>query len=105
MDMSEHLRTAAAEECGEIADAALRVQKILHKSLRFGLDSVNPEDLKTNAQALRQELNDLQGVVELLQESGVLPQQLLDRELIDQKKQKVRKYMGQAVRGGTLQIG
>ena len=71
--------------------------------LRFGQDDINPERDLTAVQVLVAELNDLQGVIELLQERIELPG-LNDREAIEVKKAKVHKYMNYAYSHGTLQL-
>lgn len=61
MNTKEHVMVCGAEEAGEVAVAALAVQKALCKMMRFGKDDVNPERDLTAAQVLVVELNDLRG--------------------------------------------
>lgn len=81
-----HLLACLGEECGE-------VQQIIGKSIRFGLDSYNPNDAyrETNIDMLHREVNDVIAVYEMLcNEYGVdSSPQLLD---IEQKKKKVEFY-------------
>lgn len=93
MNLAEHLQTCIAEECGEIVDAALAIQKVFHKSLRFGFSDVNPEDLKTKKEILKKELNDMLAAIELLVEIGFLDEVPIDFELIDAKKKKILSFI------------
>jgi len=102
MNATEHLMVCGGEEANEVATAALSVAKALSKVLRFGVNDLNPERGVTAVQHLVAELNDLQGVVELLQEAGVELLGLHDRGAIDAKKRKVRKYMGISQDNGML---
>lgn len=83
-----HLLYCLAEEAGEIA-------QIAGKTGRFGPYSTNP----TNDTGLRNvdymaaEVNDLLAVVEMLQEAGVDIPGIGDRQAIEHKKAKVRRYM------------
>lgn len=105
MNVVEHVSVCAAEEAGEVATAALAVQKALCKLLRFGPDSTNNGELPSNAESLAAELNDLQGAVEMLIEWGVELPGLGDREAIEAKKAKIRRHMNYALQCGTLQYG
>lgn len=50
------------EECTEIA-------KVCSKAMQFGLLSIDPNTQKTNKELLHEELNDLNGVVKLLNDN------------------------------------
>ena len=91
----DHLLVCLIEECSEIIKDA-------SKALRFGLQDFNPNDLeqKTNLSRIRTELNDLYGVIELLNEHHL--ELDIDRELIDNKKEKVKEYMKYAEERGRL---
>ena len=102
MNTKEHVMVCGAEEAGEVAVAALAVQKALCKMMRFGKDDVNPERDLTATQVLVAELNDLQGAIELLQDAGVELPGLGDRGAIEAKKRKILHYMGYAEAHGTL---
>lgn len=105
MNKVEHILTCLAEECGEVA-------KEVHKSLRFGLDdklTTNPDgprgsDGPTNREKLAQELNDLMGVVSMLVEEGVLPDNWSSPKLHQNKAVKVKQYMRYAERVGALKF-
>ena len=102
MNTMEHLLVCGAEEAGEVALAALELQKRFCKSLRFGNHAVNPETDITGIDHLITELNDLEAVVELLVESGVNMIGLHDRGAISAKKAKIRACMQVAIKNGVL---
>ncbi len=85
------------EECGEISHS-------LHKSLRFGLDDTYNGN-KTNEQHIVQELCDLMGVIELLTEEGVDFLEPQKRNIIEEKKKRVREFMKYSIKRGTLKQG
>lgn len=74
-----------AEECNEVAQRA-------SKALRFGLHEVQPGQPYDNSQRLTDELIDLLGVMELLEQEKmiVMPQNL--ETLIAKKGEKFEKY-------------
>lgn len=96
MNLTEHLLTCAAEEGCEIGQAG-------HKALRFGLDDINPKSRQTNRQDLVTEVNDLLGVLEMLQEHGVELPGLFDRRAIEAKKLRVLTWMEHSLAVGALQ--
>ncbi|MEL0169841.1 MAG: hypothetical protein VW877_17110 [Pseudomonadaceae bacterium] len=96
MNVLEHLLVCAAEESGEVGQAA-------HKALRFGLDDHNPKTLRTNRSEIVAEVNDLLGTLELIQEQGIELPGLFDREAIESKKARVLAWMNHAKANGTLQ--
>lgn len=109
MNPKEHISVCAAEEAGEVAElafelgqTALRVSKHIHKALRFGYTDINPTPYKTNLELLKNELNDLTGCIELLQEHGIVLEGLGDRLAIDAKKAKVLRFMNIAREIGTV---
>ncbi len=61
MNRQQYLLGKLAEECSELAQAALKAQQ-------FGLDSVNPYTLKTNREELESELMDVGGICHMLGE-------------------------------------
>lgn len=103
MDTTEHLLTCLAEECGEVA-------KEVHKALRFGLDDKLTRDPDgprgtegpTNLEKIASELNDLLGVVRLLEDERILPPLWCDTEQQIRKTHKVRKFMRYAAKVGAL---
>jgi len=97
MNVKEHLLACLAEECAEIAH-------VCSKSLRFGLEDINPLDPTgpNNRDWLVNEINDLAAVVILLQEQKIIPQQWHDYDKIVAKKAKVKKFMEYAEKAGAL---
>lgn len=94
MDKKEHLLTCLAEECTEIAHCAT-------KALRFGLDDSEPGKDTTNAQRIRQELDDLSVIVQMIcEEEMINPWHNVDA--MKAKREKVEKYMAYAIELGTL---
>ena len=97
MDTIEHLFVCANEEGLEVGMAASKI-------LRFGQEMVWPDDSPTsNLQDFVQEVNDLMGVLECMQEHGVVLDGLYDRDAIEAKKKKIEHYMGFSHEKGTLQ--
>lgn len=93
MNRIEHLLTNLGEECAEVAQRA-------SKAARFGVMEVQPGQDMNNARRIMNEIEDMIGVVEMLQAEGVLPQP--DRGRINAKKDKVEKYLTYARACGTL---
>ena len=92
MTEKEHLLICLAEECAEV------IYEVT-KSLRFGLDDYQP-DYAPNEERLSDEMNDLMGVVNLLQERGVKIK--LDAGKMVKKREKVLKYINYAHEKGIL---
>jgi hypothetical protein len=97
MNRIEHLLVCLSEECSEVI-------KLVDKSLRFGVESDYFGDLRgTNKQEIIKELNDIEGILELLKDNGIdLRPNGLDKEEIEKKKTKVLKYIEYAKSTGTL---
>jgi NTP pyrophosphatase (non-canonical NTP hydrolase) len=107
VNREEHLLTCLAEECGE-------VQQAISKALRFGLNETVDDYLKylgdttvtskpSNRERIIRELADVLAVVELLDESGVLTtNEICNRNLIEEKKKKLKHFMEYARSRGTL---
>jgi hypothetical protein len=83
------------EECAEVAHAA-------SKSLRFGLDDAEPGQPHSNRERLVQELQDLRGVVVLLNREGALSGAISDEGAVEAKIEKVEKYLHLSRGCGTL---
>lgn len=104
MNYTEHLLSCLAEECCEVAKEA-------HKAQRFGLyDQVtmDPNGPRcttgpNNKEKIVEELNDLMGVVRMLETCGALPHDWQDVERQERKVLKVSAYMGYARRVGALE--
>jgi hypothetical protein len=84
MTPSEHDLIILAEECAEISEQCCRLAIRISKALRFAPDEVMPGQPFNNLQRLKAELNDLVGAAEA---SG-----LIDREQVEAKKAKIRKF-------------
>lgn len=95
LNRKQHLLVILAEECNEVA------QRVT-KSLRFGIDEIQPGDNKNNAERIKYELNDLLAIVEMLQKEKILPDVITDREMMELKKQKVEHYLEYCKKIGTL---
>lgn len=90
MNEREHLLITALEECAEI-------EQRITKALRFGLDETQPNTLGGDNRArLSYEVNDLLGVLELLE----VP--FGDRAQMNAKKGRVIDFMVYARKQGTL---
>ena len=94
MNHTEYLLTCLAEEAVEVAQRAT-------KALRFGCDEVQPGQGLSNTQRIRQELNDLIAVAEMLEEADVLVLPL-EVDAIDRKKAKVAAFMEYSRSCGAL---
>lgn len=96
MTRIEHLLTIAAEECTEIGQRA-------SKALRFSLEEVQPGQALSNAERIMYEYRDLQAVMEMLEDEGVLPSiWIRDAAAIEAKKAKVEKFLLHSAEVGTL---
>jgi hypothetical protein len=99
MTETEHLIQKLNEECNEVAKEA-------SKCNLFGLDDVNAVEVKldpawpTNRYLLAQEIDDLEGVIAMLRERGILPAS--NPERVAHKKVKVLRWMDYARKKGTL---
>ncbi len=94
MDRLQHLLVKLAEERSEISQIAL-------KTAQFGPDGVIPGTNITNFQKCHLELDDLLGVVEMLNEEfsfGYTP----NRANMNAKKAKVREYLEYSIKLGFV---
>lgn len=94
MNRIEHLLVILSEECAEVSQSC-------SKALRFGLQEVEPDQLRSNAQRISDELCDVIAVLEMLH--GVLPSTLELRDRVQKKKRKVEKFLNESAKLGTLQ--
>jgi len=96
MNKIEYLLTVLSEECGEVVQANCKI-------LRFGGDNHNPQDpTVSNIELMIKEINDILGVIELLEEEGVNVSRVGNREDIEKKKEKVKKFMEYSTNIGRL---
>lgn len=86
MTRVEHLLVHLGEEASEIT-------KDVSKALRFGPEEVYEHIGMSNAERIVNEINDLWAIVELLQHEDLFPVQILNRDRIRAKKEKVEKYL------------
>ena len=94
MNRTEYLLTQLADECIEVAQRC-------HKALHFGLSEVQPEQGKTNAERIEQELQDLHAVIDMLDDEGIICMGI-DRSAVETKKRKVEHFINYARKCGTV---
>lgn len=97
MTLEQYLLQCLGEEGIEIAHA-------VSKAVRFGLDDEWPGKATTNRQDIKQEFNDLLAVLEMLMEFGTFQEHLMDRNLIETKKDKIRKMLCYSKKRGKVNI-
>jgi hypothetical protein len=99
MTRIEHLMICLMEECAEVSQRA-------SKSLRFGVNEIQPGQAETNAQRLAGEMVDLMTVYSMLVKDGVLPSLgILTGESAAAsraKRDKVEKFLLYSAECGTL---
>lgn len=96
MNRQEHLLTILGEEGVEVAQRCT-------KALRFGLSEIQPGQELTNAQRIRGEYIDLLAVMRMLVEDGAIePVTDDDLPVMEQKRQKVEKFLVYSRECGTL---
>jgi hypothetical protein len=90
MTRSEHLFTILAEECCEVAHR-------VSKALRFGPEEIQPGQPHTNAQRVLLEFADMQAVVNMLRDEGIIPKFATTGHdltaFLDAKTEKVEKFL------------
>lgn len=97
MNLTETYLTILGEEAVEVA-LAMTIRT--SKALRFGLTEAYQGQNQNNAERVAQEMADLTGIYEMLVEAGALPP--IDRDLVEAKKEKVRKYTAYSVARGLV---
>ena len=98
MTRQEHLLACLTEECAEVIKEVCKIQ-------RFGPNDHHPdiEDSKLNVQRLKDEIVDLIGVVDMLQDEKFIDMDILGlEEQIEAKKARVEKYILYAKEKGTV---
>lgn len=94
MNIQEYLLTCLSEEAAELI-------QVVGKAQRFGLDD-NYFD-ESPREALERELNDLLGVIELMNENDDVDiTGWISRDSIEAKKKKVKKFMKYSENKGLL---
>lgn len=101
MKEKEHLLTILMEECNETSQRA-------SKAIRFGLKEIQQDQSLNNSQRLIYEFNDIIAIMEILQEKGYLSEEMesdnpINREMIDEKKEKVKKYIDYSKKCKTIE--
>lgn len=89
----DHLLMILAEECIEMAKECM-------KAYRFGLDDLYEETRPVDRIVL--ELNDVLGILTMLQDAKVLPKPIMDVSMINQKIHKVKEMMEYSKKKGKL---
>ena len=79
----DYLIIKLGEECNEVA------QRVT-KALTFGLEEIQTGQDESNRERIMGEVNDLLGILKMLQDEGFLPE--ADKQKINAKKDKVEKY-------------
>ena len=93
MTRTEHLLWILAEECAEVAQRA-------SKAARFGLSEVQEGQKLTNKQRITQEIEDLIGVIFLMESENIIP---FYQEIgVADKQRKIEKYLKYSATVGTL---
>lgn len=95
MNLEQHLLLKLSEEASEIS-------QIASKAIQFGLINVEPSTGKFNIDRIKEEINDLLGVIELLNNTisfGFSP----DEKAIEAKGLKVIRYLEDSIRLGRVQ--
>jgi len=95
MNLLENRLGAIAEEASEVAKNALKAQK-------YGFNTIEPGQEKTNATRLLDEMNDLMGAFEELIEMTGCPG--LDPEAMAAKRKKLDFFIGVCYALGTLTL-
>ena len=95
MNRVEYLFTKLMEEAAE-------VQQDAAKCMLFGADETYAPIGISNAHRVRVEFNEMLAVIEMLQDEGAMPRQMVDKDIIAAKKLKVEKYMLYSAEIGCL---
>jgi hypothetical protein len=95
MNRREHLWTIAQEECAELIQA-------MSKTKRFGLTNTQPKSGLLNLEIINNELSDLYGIIEMLQEEGIPIG--VDMEKVEAKKEKIKHFLEVSRKAGTLDV-
>lgn len=98
LNATDYLLLCLAEECAEI-------QKICTKSLRFGLDSHDPNDPDKimNIDKLKTEINDVLAVTRIFEYSGFWNGEVQDTQMIIDKLLKLEHFTEISEKLGKLE--
>ena len=101
MNEEQYILGRLAEECAEVGHIALKAQA-------FGIEFPNPIDGVVNLDKLVEELNDLNGTVDLLRELLAKRRLVMgdtsDPDATIRKQDKIRRFAKYAVQQGTLTL-
>ncbi len=86
MTTEQWLLTTLAEECAEVAQRC-------SKAIRFGLKEVQPGQEKNNTKRLYEEIADLFGTIEYIENLGIMDGPVTLKPLIDRKFERLAKYL------------
>ncbi|WOL24640.1 nucleoside triphosphate pyrophosphohydrolase [Yersinia phage fHe-Yen9-02] len=88
----------------KLSEEAVEVAKVAQKAMQFGMDSFNPSDVKreTNVANLHSELNDLLGIVNMLNEEFGF-EYVINEQALLAKRDKVNKYYAVSQRLGQIE--
>lgn len=95
LNKSTYLLICLIEECAEI------IQRVC-KAIRFGLDEVQPGQELNNLERIGQEVDDFQGIATMLDTHCDLRVLHFNDTAIQQKIQKVQRFMPLSVERGML---
>lgn len=93
MTTEEQILIIAIEECAEVAQA-------ISKAGRFGFDDIRNGQPYTNKERIEIELNDLFAAIELMTGNDI--SSLIDRDMIENKKEKVFRFIGYSKQKGIV---
>lgn len=95
MNEIEYLLQCLSEECSEVSQR-------ISKALRFSLEEAQPGQAQTNIERIYDELVDLQGVAVMLFERGIIADSRKENEGINNKIEKVLRFMEYSRERGCL---
>ena len=95
MNIKEQLLIILSEECAE-------VQQSVSKALRFGLNDSRPGTNSTNAREIEKEFIEAMAVRDMLRELGVINQPSNSKQIYDDKRKRIEKYLDVSRKNGTL---
>jgi len=97
MNREQYLLTKLAEECNEVAQMALKTQQ-------FGMEEKHPDLTLNNKERLHEELNDLNGIVKMLNDEFGFNYSPSNKQMI-YKSRKVDKFYHYSVNLGLVDEG
>jgi hypothetical protein len=95
MNRKEHLLTILSEEGAEVS-------QMVSKILRFGINDVMPGQFLSNEERLIEEFNDLVGAMEKLYDDGIIKRPVHNRQMVEDKKTRIERFLKYSQKVGTL---